>query len=96
MITLELVSHPEQRTENGGAIIAGQFDDPGFGDETAELDEVPRPHPALDLPCAHVMSRPCRLMPVARRPVAPERRQCRGQVSVHFAAIVPEKTRPRA
>src|SRR5438105_3119411 len=35
---------------------------------------------AFDLPCAHVKSRPTGLMPVARRSVAPERRQCRGQL----------------
>jgi hypothetical protein len=40
---------------------------------------VPRSLAARDLPCAHVMSRPCGLTPVARRPVAPERRPCRGQ-----------------
>ena len=96
MIAFELLAHPEQRAIDRGAVVPGQFDDPGLDDETAEFDEMPRPLAALDLPCAHVMSRPCRLMAVARRPVAPEHRQRRGQVPVHFAAAVPERTRPRA
>jgi hypothetical protein len=41
---------------------------------------VPRALAALDLPSAHVMPRPCRLMPVARGSVAPERRQRRAQL----------------
>jgi len=65
LIAFELLSHPERRTDNGGAIIAGQVDDPGFDDEAAELDEVPRALSALDLPCAHVMSRPCGLVAAA-------------------------------
>ena len=51
-----------------------KFDEPGFDDEAAEFDEVPRALAALDLPRAHVMSRPCGLMTVARRPVALEGR----------------------
>jgi len=73
LVALEFVGHPEQRAKNGGAIVAGQVHNPSFHHEAAEFDEVPRSLPALDLPCAHVMSRPCGLIPVARRPVAPER-----------------------
>lgn len=96
LIALELVSHPEQCAEDGGAIIAGEVHDPGLDDETAEFDQMPRALTALDLPCAHVMPRPCRLMPVARRPVAPERRPCRGQAPMQFAAPGSERTRLRA
>src|SRR5262249_45939821 len=79
LITLELVGHPKQRAEDRGAVIASQIDDTGFDDEAAEFDEMPRALAAPDLPRAHVMSRPCCLMAVARRPVAPERRQRRAQ-----------------
>src|SRR5579871_1793125 len=90
LVTLELFGHPKQRAEDDGAIIAGQFDDPGFDDETAEFDEMPRALAALDLPRAHIISCPCGLMPVACRPAAPQRRQGRGQLLEQFAAIGPE------
>jgi hypothetical protein len=70
LLTVELVGHPDQRTEDSSAIIAGQLHDPGLDDETAEFDQMPRAPAALVLPCAHVMPRPCRLMPVVRRSVA--------------------------
>ena len=70
LIALELVGHPEQRAVDDGAIVAGQVHDPGLDDEAAEFDQMPRALAALDLPGAHVMPRPRRLMPVARRPVA--------------------------
>ena len=73
LIASELVAHPEQRAIDRGAVVAGQFDNPGLDDKTAEFDEKPRPLTALDLPLAHVTSRPCRLMAVACRPVAPSR-----------------------
>src|SRR5436190_19392736 len=95
-IALQLVGHPEQRAENGDAVVAGQLHDTGFDDKAAEFDEMPRALAALDLPRAHLMSRPCGLMPVARRSVAQERRPCCGQFLVHFAATGFEKTRPRA
>src|SRR6185437_6264548 len=88
LIALELVGDPEQCAVDHGAVVAGQFDNPGLDDETAKFNEVPRPLASLDLPRAHVMPRPCRLMAVAYRPVAPERCQCRGQLPVHFAATV--------
>jgi hypothetical protein len=96
LIAFELVSHPEQRTENGGAIIAGQIDDPGFDDKATAFDQMPRALAALDLPRAHVMPRSCHLMAVAGRPVAPERRQRHGQVPEQIAATGLERTRPRA
>jgi len=33
----------EQRAIYRGAVVAGQFDNPGLDDETAEFDQVPRP-----------------------------------------------------
>ena len=72
--------------------IAGEVHDTGLDDETTEFDEVTRALAAIDLPCAHVMSRLCGLMPVARCSVAQERRPCCGQLLVHFAATGPEKT----
>ena len=79
LIAFELVAHPEQRAIDLGAVVTGQFDDPGLDDQTAEFDEVPRPLAAIDLPSAHVIPRPCRLMAVAGRPVALERPQRHGQ-----------------
>jgi hypothetical protein len=38
LIAFELVSHPEQRTENGGAIIAGQVDAGFAGLENQVID----------------------------------------------------------
>ena len=80
LIAFELVYHPEQRAEDRGAVVTGQIYDPSFDEETAQFDEVPRALAALDLPSAHVMPRPCRLMPVARGSVAPQRRQRRAQL----------------
>lgn len=51
---------------------------------------------AFDLPGAHVMSRPCRLKPVARRPVAFGGRARRRHLPEQVAAICCEKMRPRA
>jgi hypothetical protein len=42
LVAFELLSHPEQRTEMVGRIIAGLVNDPGFDDEAAEFEEVPR------------------------------------------------------
>src|SRR5579863_2529191 len=81
LLAFELVGHPEQRAVDHGAIFAGQVHDPGLDDEAAEFDQMPCALPALDLPGAHVMPRPRRLMPVARCPVAAERRQCCGQAT---------------
>jgi len=36
----EQIGELEKPAEQGGAIIGGQFDETGFGDETAELDEM--------------------------------------------------------
>ncbi len=74
LVALELIGHPEQCAKDGGAIIAGQVHDTSFDNEAAQFDQMPRALAALDLPCAHVMPRPCRLMPVARGSVAPQRR----------------------
>ena len=80
LIALEILCHPEQRAEDDGAIIAGQVHDTRLDDEAAQFDQVPRALAALDLPCAHIMPRLCCLLTVARRPVAPERRQCGPQL----------------
>src|SRR5690606_21756524 len=90
--TVELVCHPDERAEDGGAVIAGQVHDAGLDDETAEFDQVPRTFPAFDLPCLHIMPRPLRLLPIARCPVAPEHHHRRGQTLMQIAAICPERT----
>lgn len=96
VLALELVGYPEQRAVDHGAVVSGEVHDPGLNDEAAEFDQMPGALAALDLPCPHVM--PClrRLMPVARRPVAVERRQRRDQAQMQIAATGPETTRPRA
>jgi hypothetical protein len=71
LIASELVGHPQQRTEDYRAIVAGQVNEARLDDESAELNEMSRPLATLDLPLAHVMPRQRRLMPVAGRPVAP-------------------------
>jgi len=96
LIAFELVGTPQQRAKDGGAVVARQVHDAGFDDEAAQFDEVPRALAALDLPLAHVMSRLCRLIPVACCSVAPECRQRRAQMPAHFAGPGFERTRPRA
>src|SRR5579883_2518933 len=96
LIALELVSHPEQRTVDNGAIIADQFHDTGFDDEATQFDKMPRALAAFDLPRTHVMPRPCGLMPVARRLVAQQRHPCSGLLLAQFAAPGFERTRLRA
>jgi hypothetical protein len=59
LVAFELVGHPEQRAEDDGAIIAGQVHHTSLDDETTKFDQVPRSLAALDLPCAHIMPRPC-------------------------------------
>ena len=73
MIALELVGHPEQRAVDDGTVVFRQIDESGLDDEAAEFNQMSRALTALDLPCAHVMPRPCRLQAVARGSVAPER-----------------------
>jgi hypothetical protein len=51
LLAFELVGHPEQPAEDGGAVVGGEFDNPGFDDETAQFDQMPRALAALDLPC---------------------------------------------
>src|SRR5579871_6501963 len=79
LLVFEVVGHPEQRAVDHGAVVAGEVHDPSLDDEAAEFDQVAGALATLDLPGAHVMTRPRRLMPMARRPVASQRRPCRGQ-----------------
>ena len=82
LLAFELVGHLEQRAVDRGAIIAGQVPDPSLDDEAAEFDQMPRPLATFDLPGAHVMTCLRRLMPVAGRLVAPQRRQRRAQTPI--------------
>lgn len=91
LIALELVGHPEQCAVEDGAVIASEFDNARLDDEAAEFDQMPRALATLDLPGAHVMPRLCRPMPVARRPVAPERGLCRAQAPMQCAVPAPER-----
>ena len=96
LLAFELICHPDHRAVDRGPIIAGQVHETGFDDEAAEFNQVPRPFSALDLPRSHVIACPCRLMPVARRPVALDRRQRCGQVLMQIAATALERTPRRA
>lgn len=78
VLALELIGHPDECTVNDDTVIAGQVHDSSFDDESAEFDQMPRTLAALDLPGAHIMSRPRRLMPLVFGPAAPESRQRRG------------------
>lgn len=69
-LAVELFGHPKQRAVDHDAVVAGQVHDARLDDEAADFDQKARSLAAFDLPCAHVMPRPRRLMPVARRPVA--------------------------
>ena len=89
ILALELVSHPKQRAVDRGAVVASQVRDPGLDDQAAEFDQMPRALAALDLLGAHVMSRPRRLMPVARHPIASQRRYCRDQKMAQVAVPAP-------
>jgi hypothetical protein len=95
LIALELFGHPEQRAEDDSSIIAGQVHHTRLDDKAAQFDQVPRALAALDLPYVHVMPRPYYLVTVARRSVAPERRQYGAQLPVQFAAPGSERTRHR-
>src|SRR5690606_24329445 len=92
----ELFGDPDHRAVDRGAVVIGQVHDARLDDETAELDQVARAPATLDLPVPHVMPRPCRLMPVAHRPVAPERHCCRDQTLMQIAGTCRERTLPRA
>ncbi len=92
MIALELFGNPEQCAEDYGTVVAGQLHDSGLDDEAAEFDQMPRALAALDLPCAHIMPGARRLIAVARRAVAFERRQRRAQMLSQFAALAARKT----
>ena len=65
ILAFELFGDPEHRPKYHGAIIAGQVHDSGLDDEAAEFNQMPRTLSPLDLPSAHIMPRPRRLMPVA-------------------------------
>lgn len=64
---VEFVGYPDQRAVADSAVVAGQVNDAGIDDETAELDEVPRALAAFDLPCPRVMPR-YRVIIFARSP----------------------------
>lgn len=96
LLAFELVGHPDQSAVDRGAVVAGEINDPGFDHEAAEFYQMPCALAALDLPGAHVMSCPRRLASVARRPVAVERRQRRGQALMQFGVTGPERRQPRA
>ncbi|GGB12783.1 hypothetical protein GCM10011491_45730 [Brucella endophytica] len=40
LLASEFFCHPEERAEDGGTVVAGQFHDTGLDDETAEFDQM--------------------------------------------------------
>jgi hypothetical protein len=78
VLALQFVGHPEQRAVKDGAVVASEFDNARLDDEATQLDQMPRALATLDLPGAHIMTHLRRLVPMARRPVASQRRQRRG------------------
>lgn len=93
-IAFKLFGHPEERTKDGGAVVAGHVHDACLDDGATEFDEVVSELAAFDLPRPHVI---LRLMSVARRPASPERHhdRGRGQTTMQIALLVPERKRPR-
>ena len=75
LIALEFVGDPEQRAKDDGAVITGELHDASLDDQAAELDQMSRALTAFDLPAAHIMPRPSRLMPVAPRLVVVQRQR---------------------
>jgi hypothetical protein len=53
-ILLQPIREIEECTEQGCPVIVQQFDEAGFLDETAQLDEMARPLTALPCPIASV------------------------------------------
>ena len=59
-------------------IVISEFDQAGFMDEAAQLDQVARAFPALHDPGARIVTTPCRFQALDQRPVAHSRyRRCR-------------------
>ncbi|MCH4561366.1 hypothetical protein [Mesorhizobium jarvisii] len=54
-------------------MVVGQINDACLDDEAAEFDQVSSALAALDLPSAHVIASPCRLLSIVGCPVALER-----------------------
>ncbi|BAB52122.1 mll5731 [Mesorhizobium japonicum MAFF 303099] len=88
----ELGGDPKQGAIDGGAIVIGQLDDAGFGDETAEFDQMSGAFSALDLPRAHVIASLCRLPAIVGCPVVLERCDCCGEMPEQFAGTCFRKT----
>ena len=79
LLALELIGKFEERAIEQRAIVIGKLDQPGFDDESAELDQVTCPFAAPHDPVAGIVPGdgvlkpvPCRHRPRGR---APERRQ---------------------
>jgi len=51
----ELIGHLHHGAEQGGAVVAGEFDEAGFLDEAAEFDELTGSCPAFLDPIAGVV-----------------------------------------
>ena len=74
VLAAQLRARLDEQPENDRAIIAGQLDQIGLGNEAAKLDQLARPLAALHLPSPRVMPRPLRLKAVARLNRSPMRR----------------------
>ncbi len=96
VLAVELFANPEQRAIDHGAVIVREVHDPSLDHEPAKFNEVTSALAPFDLPCAHIMPRPLRLMAVAGCLIAFERRQRHRHLPEQFAAICLETTPPRA
>ncbi len=67
----------EECAEQGSAVIVHEFDQPGFLDEPAQLDQMPRARPPIPHPLSFVIARPISVRPVTQHGQALElRRRC--------------------
>lgn len=66
-LTAKLGRNGQERAIERGAIIIGEFNQPGFHDEATQFDKMPRAFAAMHSPFAHVGSRLLCFKPIPRR-----------------------------
>ncbi len=72
-------------------VVVGDFDEPGFLHETAQLDQMPRAFAPCHHPSPRVRSRSCCIKPVARLDQLPCRLHHRQQRGARIAGLCREK-----
>lgn len=70
----QLIGNPEQRPEDGGAIVVDQFDQPGLLNEAAQLDQMPGAGASIMHPLPLVVAGPSALETIVLHGQMPELR----------------------